>query len=138
MLEGTQNGFRILDRNSVIQPAHQKNHAFAVQYKNQIEKELKEQIKLGHYIVADRKPLVVSAIATIPKDDMIVRLIHDGSRPVGQAMNDYSRPDSVKFQTLQDACSLAKPNYFCAKVDLQAAYRSVPVHSDDYVATGLQ
>ena len=34
-------------------------------------------------------------------------------------MNDYSQPDTVKFQTLQDACQLAKPFYYCAKIDLQ-------------------
>ena len=28
-------------------------------------------------------------------------------------MND-SQPDTVKFQTLQDACQLAKPFYYCA------------------------
>ena len=33
---------------------------------------------------------------------------------------------------------LAKPFYYCAKIDLQAAYRSVPNHCDEYKATGLQ
>ena len=77
-------------------------------------------------------------MAAIPKEDGSVRLIHDGSRPIEAAMNDYSQPDTVKFQMLQDACQLAKPFYYCAKIDLQAAYRSVPIHCDDYKATRLQ
>jgi hypothetical protein len=53
-------------------------------------------------------------------------------------MNDYSGPVSVKFQTLTDACKLAKPGYYCAKVDLQSAYRSICIHPDDYAVTGLK
>ena len=32
---------------------------------------------------------------------------------------------------------VAKPWYYCAKLDLQSAYRSVPIHPDNYKATGL-
>ena len=52
-------------------------------------------------------------------------------------MNEYTDHHSVRYQTLQDACRLAKPGYYCAKLDLQSAYRSVPIHPDDYKATGL-
>ena len=34
-------------------------------------------------------------MAATPKEDGSVRLIHDGSRPIGAAMNDYSQPDTV-------------------------------------------
>ena len=72
---------------------HQHNHASAYQ----VEKELLDQIQIGHYIIADRKPAVVSAMVAIPKEDGSVRLIHDGSRPIGAAMNDYSQHDTVKL-----------------------------------------
>ena len=52
-------------------------------------------------------------------------------------MNEYTDYHSVRYQTLQDACRPAKPGYYCAKLDLQSAYRSVPIHPDDYKATGL-
>ena len=52
-------------------------------------------------------------------------------------MNEYTDHHSVLCQTLQDACRPAKPGYYCAKLDLQSAYRSVPIHPDDYKATGL-
>ena len=134
--------FRIIDKHSgsSIKPVHQQNHVSAYQRRSQVEKELLDQIQIGHYIIliVDRKPAVVSAMAAIPKEDGSVRLIHDGSRPIGAAMNNYSQPDPVKFQTLQDACQLAKPFYYCAKIDLQAAYCPLPIHCNDYKATGLQ
>jgi hypothetical protein len=132
------NGFRITDVGSEFQPACQPNHASTQQYHKQVEAEVVMQLNVGNYVIASQKPTVISALGAIPKADGSVRLIHDGSRPVGGAMNDYSTPDSVKFQSLQDACTLAKPNYYMAKIDLQAAYRSVPIHPDDYAATGLQ
>jgi hypothetical protein len=138
LIDGIANGFRITEEGSVFKPACQENHQSTQRYKKQVEAELVSQIALGNYVCASKQPTVVSALGAIPKSDGSVRLIHDGSRPVGTAMNNYSNPDPVRFQTLQDACSLAKSNYFMAKVDLQAAYRSVPIHPDDYAATGLK
>jgi hypothetical protein len=150
LLDGVRCGFRITEPNSKFSPAHQKNHASALEYKNQVENELLKQIEQGHYVIANYKPAkvsalaaipkeggdvriihdgsrpIVSALAAIPKEGGDVRIIHDGSRPAGEALNDYSRPEPEKFQTLQDASRLAKPSYFMAKVDLQSAYRSVP------------
>ena len=82
---------------SSTKPVHQQNHASAYQHRAQVEKELLDQIQMGHYIIADRKPAMVSAMVAIPKEDGSVRLIHDGSRPIGAAMNDYSQHDTVKL-----------------------------------------
>ena len=38
---------------------------------------------------------------------------------VYRSSHEAAMPDTVKFQTLQDACQLAKPFYYCAKIDLQ-------------------
>ena len=99
-----------------------------------VEKELKTQIKQGNYVIASKKPAIISSLGAIPKDDGSVRLIHDGSLPEGFAMNEYTDQHSVRYQTPQDACRLAKPGYCCAKLDLQSAYRSVPIHPDEYKA----
>lgn len=138
MLDGIEHGFRIIARGSVVTPVEHKNHKSAIQHKVAVEQELIDQINKGNYVIASKKPTIVSALAAIPKNDKEIRLIHDGSRPYGQAMNDYSIPESVKFQTLRDACKLAKSGYWCAKVDLQAAYRSVCIHPENYQVTGLK
>ena len=138
LLDGIRNGFRIVQADCTMAVVEQKNHKSALQAKSAVEKELKDQISNGHYIISSKKPTIVSALAAIPKAGDDVRIIHDGSRPSGQAMNDYSVPESVKFQSLGDACALAKTGYWCAKVDLKSAYRSVCIHPDNYCATGLK
>ena len=138
LIDGIKNGFRIIDKDSQVTKVEQKNSKSALKYKEAVDKELIDQINKGHYIIASKKPSIISAIAAIPKNDNEIRLIHDGSRPVGRSMNDYSIPERFKFQTIEDACRLAKPGYWCAKVDLQAAYRSVCIHPDDYDVTGLK
>ena len=138
-MEGIINGFRITDKGSTVRKAWVKNHKSAVSpnNKNLADKEIKAQIEQGNYILASRQPAIISPLGAIPKSDGSVRLIHDGSLPEGLAMNDYTDHHSVRYQTIQDACRLAKPGYFCAKLDLKSAYRSVPIHPDDYKATGL-
>lgn len=139
LLQGISEGFRLIDKGSNIVQAESKNHKSAVVYKKEVEKELISQIEIGNYIVASKKPLVVSPLAAIKKEDgESIRLIHDGSRPFGKAMNDYATLHSERFQTVTDACKIARQGYWCAKLDLKAAYRSVPIHKDDYKVSGLK
>lgn len=123
----------------MCKPVEQKNHRSANIHHKEVEKELCKQLEQGNYVISSSKPTIVSALAAIPKDDGSVRLIHDASRPYGSAMNDYANlGGKEKFQTIEDACKLAKKNFWCAKVDLQSAYRSVALHPDEYVKTGLK
>ena len=65
--------------------------------------------------------------------------MHDGSRPVGEAINDFAIGRLVKYATIEDATRLAKQNYYVAEVDLKSANRSGPIHPDDYyIAAGLR
>ena len=65
-----------------------------------------------------------------------VRLIHDCSRPIGNAVTilDYSN----KFETLDDATSLIRQVYYMAKCDLKSAYRSVAISKESQQYTGLK
>ena len=90
-----------------------------------VEKTIRDEIQQGNYVISATKPTVVSALGAIPKPNSTeVRLIHDCSRPHGHAVNDFISTRSFKFQTLDDAIKLLKPNYFMAKIDLKHAYRS--------------
>ena len=100
-----------------------------VSVKAVVEQTIAGEVAEGNYVVTSTKPAIISALGAIPKPDSSeVRLIHDCSRPHGQALNDYISTCSFKFQTLDDAVQLLKPNYFMAKIDLCHAYRSVPIH----------
>ena len=116
------------------------NHNSTKTYKPQVEKELISQLQEGYYVCSSIKPSIVSPMGAIPKDSDAsrIRLIHDGSRPAGSAMNDFSKLHSVRYQTLSDAVKLVKPGMFMAKIDLKNAYRSVPIHPSDYPLTGLK
>ena len=86
----------------------------------------------------EHKPTIVSALGAIPKPDGSIRLIHDGSMPQGQAMNDYASNEACKYQSLQEALDLVKEGHHIAIIDLKSAYRSVKIHPFNYEATGLQ
>ena len=73
----------------------------------------------------------------MPKGPSDTRLIHDLSRPNG-GVNVLANDTSVSFVTLHEATSCIKPHGFLAKLDLQSAYRSIPIHPDDYALTGLR
>ena len=142
LMDGIKNGFKISDLHdndySRVKKVESDNHKSTKLHKELIDKELCKQLNDGHYMITSKPPLVISPLGAIPKDDGTIRLIHDGSRPLGDAMNDYTTLHAVRYQTLEDAYTLAKPGYFLAKVDLKSAYRSVPIHPSDYCLTGLK
>jgi hypothetical protein len=139
LLNGITEGFRISDVDvKDVKNVEQDNHSSTNKYRDQVESELLDQLKVGNYVITNTKPVIVSPLAAIMKDSGEVRLIHDASVPAGQALNDYSLNLSVKYQTLSEACQLASPDSYLCKVDLKAAYRSVPISPCDYQLTGIK
>ena len=96
ILNGLRHGFDIIDENASPHPVKCENHPLARQgsllHKKATEQVLNE-IKIGHYEALPEPPEIVSPIAVIPKPNGGVRLIHDCSRPEGQAVNDYCTAD---------------------------------------------
>ena len=106
-----------------VQPIHQS----ATRNGDNVEKELLSQIRAGHYIIDYKIPKIISPLSAIPKSDGVhIIHIHDGSRPIGDSMNDYASLHLVTYQSLDDAVALTIKNYWVAKADLKNAYRSVP------------
>jgi len=142
LLDGIMNGFKLsnlCEDKANVPSVDLNNHTSASTHSKLVEKELLKQLTLGYYVKASVKPTIVSPIGAILKDNAsAVRIIHDASRPMGEALNDYSSNQTVKYQTLEDACSLINPGYYLAKVDLKSAYRSVPLHPSEYCMTGIK
>jgi len=142
LLDGVQNGFHIIDKEAIVYTASMDNYKSATNKHacQKVEKQILTEIQEGRYVVSSSKPTIVSALGAIPKaesDDL--RLIHDCSQPSGLAVNDYASLDEkTKYQSVQDAVDILKPNSYLAKVDLKSAYRSVPVHHSNWQALGLQ
>ena len=140
LLNGIYNGFNIVPQDTKLQPAFMPNYRSATKAnRGKVEETIKSEIAKGNYQIVHEKPTIISALGAIPKpgsDD--VRIIHDCSMPKGKGVNDYVHAEKFKFQTLDDAIKLVKPNSYMAKIDLSAAYRSVNVNPASYQALGLQ
>ena len=140
-MQGIEEGFHIVKPELVNVPVECKNYRSATDpmVKDKIEAQIKHELQHGHYRVTNEKPTIVSALGAIPKKNSDkVRLIHDCSRPCGQAVNDFADPNKFQYQTIQDAVDLITPGCYLAKLDLASAYRSVKIHPSNYKATGLQ
>ena len=122
ILNGVQLGFKLseLDKPDTKKTL-MKNYFSAFKYRHAVENQILEEIENGHYLIVNNQPSIVSALGAIPKKNGDVRLIHDCSRPVGNAVNEFALRNRFKYQTLQDAIEMVSPGDFLAKVDLKSA-----------------
>ena len=111
-----------------------------------IEKELKRSRMLGPFPVGGRlqSAIQISRFGVIPKghNEGKWRLITDLSYPTGHSVNDGINPAlcSLRYITVEIVASEAAalgPGALIAKVDIESAYRLVPVHQDDRSLLGL-
>ena len=101
--------------------------------------QVQNEIEARNYVICHSQPAIVNPMAAIPKPDGDVRLIHDCSRPVGKAVNDYCTSDwQQKFSRVDDAASLMMHGCYFAKVDLRSAYRSVRISKESQKVTGFK
>jgi len=129
LLEGIQNGFKIMNLDANPPPADMDNYQSALEAKDIVEQQILHEINEGHYLEVHQKPTIVSALGAIPKPDGGIRLIHDASKPAGHSINDYATLESkITYQTIKDAVQLIKPNSYIAKVDLKSV-----VYLDDWL-----
>ena len=59
------------------------------------------------------------------------------SRPDG-GINALTTDTSVHYATIDDAVRMINDDSYLAKIDLQSAYRSVPIHPSCFNLTGIQ
>ena len=141
LADGIINGFHLAPISTSFTAVNMDNYKSATNpsTKAKVEQTIHEDILQGNYAITASKPKVVSALGAIPRPNSTeIWLIHDCSRPHGQTVNDYITTRSFKFQKLDDAIKLIKPNYFIAKIDLKHAFRSIPIHPADYKETGCK
>lgn len=138
ILSGVKNGFSIVDKmpdfNTQVLCD---NYRSAMSQKSLVEKQIKNEIDNGNYVVTKVKPLITSAIGSVPKDNGSVRLIHDASMPNKFCLNSLVEEKACSYMDLNYACKLIKHNDYLCKVDLKNAYRCVSLHESNYNLTGL-
>ena len=137
LLDGIQYGFDILEGKSPDFRACMTNYKSATDSnRDKVEAQIVDELAQGNYLEVKSPPLVVSSLGAIPKSNGKIRLIHDLSRPRG-GVNQFVKDSSVSYLTVDHATTLMSPNCYCAKVDLRNAYRSIPIHPNNYPYTGL-
>ncbi|CAC5425942.1 unnamed protein product [Mytilus coruscus] len=132
LLHGIKNGFDIVqDINLAPLNISAKNHPSAhisSPLYDKAHQQILIEIENGNYELATSTPKIISPLGVISKPDGGVRIIHDCSRPIGSAVNDFAGDmDKQKFQSVDDAAKLVTKNCFMSKVDLKSAYRSVGI-----------
>ena len=138
ILEGLEHGFDIIDLDAVPVQAEFRNHKSAMDNRHKVEAIIQNEIECGNYEVVDAKPLIVSALGAVPKDEDDIRLIHDCSLPDGRAVNDYASYEPFSLQSFDDAMKTVTRDSFMCKIDLRAAYRSILISKASQKVTGLQ
>ncbi len=139
ILDGITHGFNIVNLHCEVDNVETPNHQSALADKETVGAQILNEVALGNYVITDKKPRIVSALGAIPKSDGGVRIIHDASMPIGSSLNDFAaQEEKLKFQTVDDAVALMTEGCYMAKVDLKAAYRSIPISKDSQQFTGLK
>ena len=143
LLSGILEGFKIIDRPTDPVHINMDNYKSATAPENceKVELQIKDEILNNQYVILNEpsKINIVSALGAIPKKNSDkIRLIHDCSRPIGKALNDYAEHNPFKYQSLQNAIDLIGKDYYLGKIDLSNAYRVVKVHPSNWQATGLK
>ena len=140
ILQGVKDGFHICDSVDINKIVFRDNYASATKphLRPFVEKQILTELEENRYIITSHPATITSAIGAIPKKNSHnVRLIHDCSKPVGYALNDYATNNLFRYQNIQDAVKFISPGSYFAKLDLANAYRSVKTHPSNRHATGL-
>jgi hypothetical protein len=140
ILHGIRFGFSLVDCPPHNVPsAYLDNHpsACAQDCRHLVEARIKDEIIDGNYIVLPDSPTLVSPLAVVPKPNGDIRLIHDLSRPQNNSLNDFASKDECRYVTVEQALQNCSPGSFLCTLDLQWAYRSIPIKPEERTLTGL-
>ena len=147
VVDGITYGFRIGCDTGSLQSA-KRNMLSAGQHPEIIDKYLMEECEKGRVagpFTADQvQGIHISRFGVIPKKSQPGkwRLIVDLSHPKGSSVNDLIDPSvcSLTYVSVDEAANRVLqlgPGALMAKVDIQSAYRMVPVHPEDRWMLGM-
>ena len=144
---GLQHGFRIgfaKPRSSLRSSS--RNHPSSYSHADIVSDHLALEVRTGHLTIIPPNPSIhTSPIGLVPKSGQPgkFRLITDLSSPHGRSVNDSIDPSlcSLKYAAIDQALLFIRhlgPGTLLAKLDLQSAYRAVPIHPLDQSLLGTK
>ena len=148
VLNGLRNGFRLgFNSNSTKLKSVKANGLSALKHASVIDNYPAKEVSLGRVFRPTSIPptnnLQVNLFGVIPKKDGEWRLIIlDLSFPFGHNVNDGINKDefTLTYSKVSDAISLiikARRGALMGKVDIESAYRIIPVHPSDRHLLGM-
>ena len=141
ILDGVYTGFRVVDPSADVPEYNCNNYAscFAGDNFEKLNNILLDELSNDKLSFSNAAPSQVHALGAIPKPNGSVRHITDCSRPKFKSLNNFMKStfSSFSFNPLDDAILDVKPGSFMATIDLQDAYRSVPIHPENRKHFGL-
>jgi hypothetical protein len=112
------------------------------QHKPVVTKALQKEIDARRYMPVEPNSMPgIAALGVVDTDHSNfekVRIVHDLSRPRGSSTNDRIDFVTKSFPTVKSAYAYMRPKWYMCKVDLTAAYRSVPLNSKLWRHVGLE
>ena len=141
ILDGVHNGFRVTDPGAEIPLYDCGNYKSCYNGDNALKMNniMLVELSSGKLSKAATKPDQIHSLGAIPKPNGSVRHITDCSIPDKSSVNNFMKCtfSSFSFNTIDDVVTSIKPCSYMATVDLQDAYRSVPIYPDDRRHFGL-
>ena len=126
-----------------------KNMRSAFEYPQVIDTKLAKEVALGRVLGPfDNQPTTpayrISPLGVVPKKvPGEYRMIHNLSHPEGSSVNDYIPQElaTVQYASIQNAISFIKDAetiVFMAKVDIESAFRIIPIAPKDTPLLGFK
>ena len=141
ILDGVFNGFKVVDRAADIPIYDRSNYksCFIEENFSKMNNILLSELASGKLSYAAEKPLQIHSLGAVAKPNGAVRHMTDCSMPDKLSVNNFMKStfSSFSFNTLDDIITQVSRDSYMATVDLQDAYRSVPIHPSDRKHFGL-
>ena len=141
ILDGVYNGFRVIDPNSTVPIYHVHNYksCYSPAAYAKVSHTLAQELSNDKLSLSTDRPTQIHAMGALPKKDGGIRIITDCSMPRKSSVNNYMKNvfSHFSYNTIDEVIKHVKPNCFMATIDLQSAYRAVPIHPDNRENFGL-
>ena len=140
IVSGFELGFDIGFR-GVLKDTYTKNNRSALNHRQGVTEAINKELARGHTAGPfDHPPFPInhiSPLGAVPKPDGSIRLIMDLSQPVGASVNDFIDKEEFpcKYTPFDEATRLVRQvgrGCLLTKVDINHAYRLLPVRPDDW------
>ena len=138
LLDVVKNGLWISQNGIPVSPFKLRNYRSVVDYPSQLTRNLQPELTTGR-VVKVNQTQYANAVGLIPKSGSSeMRRITDLSRPFGASVNESIPDRRFKFQTLDFAMTLMKPDCYMAILDIRHAYRHIVIRPRDWDLQSFQ